>query len=108
MCHNNKRSMHASIALDLKKGCNMPQLADTVTKYLGDLTAVYRHCCEVIERQTTAACVVEDPGIADVLRRTHAVLTTHLGALEGRLKDLEGRAALREALTTVTGFLAGL
>lgn len=86
----------------------MPQLADTVTKYLGDLIAVYRHCCEAIERQTTAACVVEDPGIADVLRRTHAVLFTHLDALEVRLKDLEGRAVLREALTTVTGFLAGL
>lgn len=86
----------------------MPQLADTVTKYLGDLTAVYRHCCEVIERQTTASCVTEDPGIADALRRTHAVLSTHQGALEARLKDLEGRAALREALTTVTGFLAGL
>lgn len=86
----------------------MAELASTVTKYLGDLTAVYRHCCEAIERQTTASCVTEDPGMADVLRRTHAVLTIQLGALEVRLKDLEGRATLKEALTAVTGFLAGL
>ena len=86
----------------------MAELASTVTKYLGDLMAVYRHCSEAIERQTTAPCVTEDPGMADVLRRTHAVLTIQLGALEVRMKDLEGRATLKEALTAVTGFLAGL
>src|SRR5262245_11858521 len=86
----------------------MAALASTVTKYLGDLTAVLRHCCTAIERQTTSGCVSEDSGMADGLRRTHAVLHLQLGALENRLSELEGRASLKEALTTVTGFLAGL
>jgi hypothetical protein len=87
---------------------NMAALASTVTKYLGDLSAVLRHCAEVIERQTTAPCVTEDPGMADMLRRTHAVLAIQLGSLDLRLKELDGRATLKEAVTTITGFLAGL
>ena len=86
----------------------MPQLADTVTKYLGDLIAVNRHCAEAIERQTTFEVVAHDAGIVEVLRRVHAVLAAHRGGLENRLTELEGRATLREALTSVTGFLAGL
>jgi hypothetical protein len=86
----------------------MTGVSSTVNKHLGDLIAVERHCLDAIERQCNAPFVREDAGIAELLQRTRAVLASQVRGLEERLALLDGSARWKEAVTSVTGFLAGL
>jgi hypothetical protein len=87
---------------------DMAERTKTVNKYIGDLIAVQRHCSEALDRQLSSAFVKQDPGVEEAVRHAQAVLSSQVRELESRLERLEGGGKWKEAVTSVTGFLAGI
>lgn len=86
----------------------MNEARKTVNRYLGDLIAVHRHCLGAMDQQCESAAVKADAGSFDLITRSRNLLRSHQAALEARLAACGGSADAKEAVTSVTGFLAGL
>ena len=83
----------------------------TIHKYATDLLAAHHHVAEAIGRQVTDARVLSMSDASGVLYEVHGTIMRHFKDLEGRLKESGGLGAggqVKEALTSVSGFLAGL
>lgn len=84
------------------------EASDVLCKYLGDMIAVELHCQEAIERQLKSSFMKKDSASEIVTREAHGTLTAHILTLRDRLKQLDGGSTIKEAVTTVSGFLAGI
>jgi hypothetical protein len=84
---------------------------NTVEGYLGDLIAVNRHVGEAIARHAKDERVHRIAGAGQALEHADTVLTAHRAALEAYAKTVGGTGwagALKDSVTTVTGFITGL
>lgn len=83
----------------------------TVHKFATDLLAAHHHVAEAISRQTTDDRVLKMGEAAGVLYETHGTIQRHFRDLEHHIMESGGLGAsgqVKEALTSVSGFLAGL
>lgn len=83
----------------------------TVRGYLDDLIAVVHHVSGATERQSVNDTLTEFPAAHLVVRKVNEVLKRHLAALEDHAKAGGGQGpqgVLKELVTSVTGFAAGV
>lgn len=83
----------------------------TVHKYATDLLAAHHHVAEAIARQVTDERVLKMSDASGVLYEVHGTVQRHFHDLEAQLRNSGGLGAagqMKEALTSVSGFLAGL
>lgn len=89
----------------------MSEPSDTIKGYVGDLIAVHRHVLEAIKRHVEDKELTALPDAESTLHDTITVLTRNMRGLEERLQALGGPGAagqIKEAVTTMTGFLTGV
>lgn len=88
--------------------------AQTIRQYLGDLIAVIDHVAKAMSAQDHVSRFAAVPGAASLIERTESVLVRHRAALESRVNSMgEGNGvtlggAIKDAVTTIAGSLAGL
>jgi hypothetical protein len=85
--------------------------AATVASYLGDLIAVTRHVSEAVARHAKDDRLRRISRAGAVIDRADASLKRHLSELEAYAKMSGGTGAMgavKETLTSVTGFITGL
>jgi hypothetical protein len=83
----------------------------TVCRYLGDLIAVHTHVGEAVARHAKDERVFRIANGRAVMERADAVLKKHLEELEAYAKTSGGVGAMgmiKEAITSMTGFVTGL
>lgn len=84
---------------------------DTVLWYVNDLIAAHKHTLDAVRRHERDDRLLRVPGASTAVAGLSASLERHIAALEARVEAMGGHGAvgnLKEALTTVTGTLAGL
>lgn len=87
------------------------QPIETTRGYLNDLLAVHRHVLEAIKRHADDKNIQDLPDAVTTLNDTTTILTRNIRHMEARLETMGGPGAagqIKEAVTTVTGFLTGL
>lgn len=83
----------------------------TVRGYISDLIAVARHVRGAIDQQLSGSSLINVAGADKVLRQAAAALKAGQTELENRLRETGGLGVathLKEAATSVTGFLTGI
>lgn len=82
----------------------------TLTTYVTDMHALIVHGLQAIDRQAETVKHKHYPQALAALQEFQRTLRSHLTMLEARAKALGGKPTrpLKEAVTTVTGFLAGV
>lgn len=83
----------------------------TVQQYLGDLIAVVRHVGEAIDRHARDDRLSRIHNAGPAVREASVVLKRQLAAMEYHAKTIGGTGVtgtIKEAVTSVTGFLTGL
>ncbi len=83
----------------------------TLRGYVNDLIAAHRHVLEATKRHPSESAIHAVPGASDNLARICQLLEDNITALEVRVTAMGGQGAaghIKETVTTVTGFLAGL
>jgi len=84
---------------------------DTVRGYVGDLLAAHRHVLEAVERHCESPAVARIPHAEGRLMALREALKSQKASLTEVL-DATGRegasAQVKEAVTTITGFLVGI
>lgn len=89
----------------------MANATDTLRGYIADLISVLRHTCEAVERQSNDSNVCRVSGASRVVQDINQMLRRQLTALEQRQQSLGGSGmvgTVKEAVTSVTGFITGL
>lgn len=84
---------------------------DTVRGYTVDLIAVLDHCADAIKRQMNEDQLTRIAGAGPALRQVHQTLCRQRDALQRRAESMGGGGmteALKDAMTAVSGFFAGL
>lgn len=84
---------------------------NTTRHYLSDLIAVHTHVHDAIARHKEDSALAKVPGALRCIENVVASLARSQRLLEDRAEALGGQGALgnlKEALTTVSGFFAGL
>jgi len=105
---------HVEIAADSWRGAEVLHMADaqqTVRGYINDLMAVQRHVADAMERHASEKDLARVAGGTEATRSAVALIRQSSKRFEQRLAALGGPGAvgqLKEAVTTVTGFLAGV
>jgi len=89
----------------------MAEATETVRWYFNDLIAVYTHTLEAMRRHAVDESLLKVPGGKEAINSAVATLELHLKKLEERVNEMGGPGAvgqMKEAMTSVTGFLTGL
>ena len=84
---------------------------DIVRGYTADQIAAHRHVLEAITRHAEDPSLSKVPGASVVIARAVEMLAAHIKLLDARVTALGGQGpvgGLKEAVTSVTGFLTGL
>ncbi|MDB6174493.1 MAG: hypothetical protein JWL59_3804 [Chthoniobacteraceae bacterium] len=85
--------------------------SENLSMYVNDMAALERHLHEAIVTQNADERVKADPGVAALLARIHTASHRRMTVMETHAATLQGGgagAALKEAVTSVAGTLAGL
>lgn len=83
----------------------------TVRGFTNDLIAAHRHVLGAMRRHPDEKSILEVPGASGAVQEVCVMLEANMKILESRVEALGGAGAaghLKEALTTASGFLAGL
>lgn len=89
----------------------MTTIDSTVRGYLDDLIAVVEHVSSATERQSNSDALAKFAEAHSLVRNVSEVLNRHLGALETQARTQRGQGpqgVLKELVTSVTGFAAGV
>ncbi len=84
---------------------------DTVKSYIGDLIAALRHVFGAIEKQCDNTDLARIDGAKKAVTNIHGTLSRQIASLEVRADDMGGTGAMgavKDAVTSVTGFVTGL
>jgi hypothetical protein len=89
----------------------MKNPSDTVRGYVTDMMGAHRHVLEAVTRHAEDPSLAKVPGAQATIARIVSVLDSQHRLLEARAQQLGGAGAMggiKEAVTSVTGFLTGL
>jgi hypothetical protein len=87
------------------------QTSDVVKGYTQDLLATIRHATEAVKRHVEEERLDTVPGAKALVQDTVTMFESHLRELESLLESAGGKGPIgqaKEALTTITGVLAGV
>ncbi len=89
----------------------MTSAQNTIKHYVGDLSAVIRHVSEALDRHSKDDHLIRLSGATAVIENASTVLKRQLAAMEYHSNSIGGTGlggAVKETVTSVTGFLTGL